>query len=505
MNGFKLKIVVALFAISCTVFSQETRKVLFLGNSYTYVNNLPQIVSDLATSAGDVLIYDSNLIGGYTLINHSTNTISQNKIVSNDWDYIVLQEQSQIPTFIIPTAFMGGFSNLNTFISQNKPCAQITSFMTWGYENGDAQNCPTNPTVCTYDGMQNLLRERYLEFSDLFESEVTPVGVVWKYIRENHPSINLYQSDGSHPSVAGSYIAACCFYTSLFRKDPTLISNNYGLDATTASIIRNTTKSLVFDQMLTWYIGRYIPNSNFNYEIGSGSNEIIINNNNPTYRDSFIWDFGDGTTSTDIYPSHTYASDGSYIIRLTSNKCFMGQNLTSIFERTVNFCSHTNTIFPNNLILCPNTTDTIWTQLADSYQWLDYTGDPIDGAINQSLEVYSGSYSVLTTINGCTERSPEMFVDQWISIGDEPCSLNINDTEKPLEITLNPNPAQNILNIKTKETITEASVYDLLGKKVYANQISTNSFDVSSLSKGMYIIKVITKDDKTFSSKFIKE
>ena len=106
--------------------------------------------------------------------------------------------------------------------------------------------------------------------SDLYESEVTPVGSVWKHLRENYPTINLYQSDGSHPSLAGSYVAACSFYTSIFRKDPTFISNNYGLDASTASIIRNAVKSIVFDQMLAWYIGRYVPSSDFNYTIGNG-------------------------------------------------------------------------------------------------------------------------------------------------------------------------------------------------------------------------------------------
>ena len=251
MKHLKSILIFSLLVFTKSMFSQQTRKVLFLGNSYTYVNNLPQIVSELATSTGDVLIYDSNLIGGYTLLDHSTNTISQNKILSNDWDYIVLQEQSQTPAFSVPLAFLNGFGVINSFINQNKPCAQITSFMTWGHQNGDTQNCPNNPSVCTYDSMQNLITARYIEFSDIFESEVTPVGVVWKYIRENYPSINLYQSDGSHPSLAGSYLAACCFYTSIFRKDPTLIANNYGLDANTAAIIRAATKSLVFNIRLS--------------------------------------------------------------------------------------------------------------------------------------------------------------------------------------------------------------------------------------------------------------
>lgn len=496
----RTKVIIAFFAFTFTMFSQETRKVLFLGNSYTYVNDLPEIVSELATSTGDVLIYDSNLIGGYTLQDHVASTVSQNKILSNDWDYIVLQEQSQRPAFIVPSAFMGGFSNLKTFITQNKPCAQITSFMTWGYENGDTQNCPSNPSVCTYTGMHNLISQRYMEMSDLFESEVTPVGAVWNYIKENYPSINLYQSDGSHPSLSGSYLAACCFYTSLFRKDPTLITNNYGLDVTTASLIRNATKSIVFDQMLDWYIGRYVPNSNFNFNIGNGSNEVVISSITPTYRSSFLWEFGDGSTSTALLPVHNYAADGSYTIRLTSNKCYLGQNIVSVFERVVNFCSHTNTIYPNNLILCPNETGTIWTQPADSYQWLNYLGNPIAGATNQSLEVYTGNYSVITTINGCVEISPQLFVDGWMD-----CNLGNDDFDKPLKIIISPNPAQNIVNIQTQKTIKEVFIYDIVGKKVKVNRISAHSFDVSSLAPDIYIIKVIDENDKTFVTKFIKE
>lgn len=505
MKNFKNIAILLVSIFSLSAFSQQTRKVLFLGNSYTSVNNLPQIVSSLANSTGDVLIYDSYLPGGYTLQDHFASNVSINKILSNDWDYIVLQEQSQTPAFISALPFFNSFGNLKTYIKQNKPCAQITSYMTWGHQNGDTQNCPTNPSVCSYLGMQNLLTDRYLSTSNTLDSEVTPVGVVWKFIKENHPTINLYQTDGSHPTAAGSYIAACCFYTSLYRKDPTLITDNYGLDPNVASIIRTATKNIVFNQMLDWYIGKYVPNSNFTYVIGNGTNEIVINTNTSEYKDSYLWDFGDGATSTTALPTHSYAAEGTYIIKLTTNKCYLGQNLQSIFERTVNFCSHTNTIFPN-LILCPNETGTIWTQQADSYQWLDFFGNPIIGETNQSTQVLSGEYSVLTTINGCVERSPQKFVDGWSSLpGGEPCDLSIIDTIQNFEATIYPNPTHNKLNIKTQEIIKEVFVYDLLGKKVIANQVSTSAIDVSNLTQGIYIVKVVGENDKTFTSKFIKK
>src|SRR6187401_3263782 len=77
--------------------AQLSYRVLFLGNSYTAVNNLPQIIHDVALSAGDTLIFDSNVPGGYQLVNHSNDTVSQNKIKAGNWNYVVIQGQSQEP------------------------------------------------------------------------------------------------------------------------------------------------------------------------------------------------------------------------------------------------------------------------------------------------------------------------------------------------------------------------------------------------------------------------
>ncbi|MFM9004523.1 MAG: hypothetical protein ACKOSR_03320, partial [Flavobacteriales bacterium] len=82
-------------------YSQVTKRVLFLGNSYTSVNNLPAMTQACALSAGDSLIIDSNTPGGYTFEGHSTNAISLQKIALGNWDFVVLQEQSQRPSFPI--------------------------------------------------------------------------------------------------------------------------------------------------------------------------------------------------------------------------------------------------------------------------------------------------------------------------------------------------------------------------------------------------------------------
>ena len=85
--------------ISGIAFSQTEKKVCFLGNSYTASNNLPNLISNLAMADGNTLIEDRNTPGGYTLEGHSTNTTSLTKIAANDWDFVVLQDQSQRPSF----------------------------------------------------------------------------------------------------------------------------------------------------------------------------------------------------------------------------------------------------------------------------------------------------------------------------------------------------------------------------------------------------------------------
>ena len=108
--------------------AQLSYKVLFLGNSYTGVNNLPQLIHDVALSAGDTLVFDSNTPGGYTLVNHSLDANSKNKIMNGGWDYVVIQGQSQEPIINL-NQFNGGASALYELIKQYNSCAVTMPYM----------------------------------------------------------------------------------------------------------------------------------------------------------------------------------------------------------------------------------------------------------------------------------------------------------------------------------------------------------------------------------------
>ena len=214
----------AIIAITITAHSQTTKKALFLGNSYTASNGtLPVMRDSTAKSRGNILQYDMNTPGGYTLGGHYTNTTSLSKIQTGGWDFVVLQDQSQLPSFMpieIDSLTIPYGDSLNEYIKQYNPTAETMFFMTWGKENGDAGNCASYPILCTYEGNQKRLTETYFEMSQMFHTDVSEVGIAWKVVRDSTSAFNLYALDGSHPSIYGTYLAACVFYAKIFNQSP---------------------------------------------------------------------------------------------------------------------------------------------------------------------------------------------------------------------------------------------------------------------------------------------
>jgi hypothetical protein len=380
--------------ISCSIANGQsiTKRILFLGNSYTNRNNLPQMVAEIATSMGDILIFDSNTPGGYTLKEHSTNITSLAKIAAGNWDYVVLQEQSQLPSSPISqveTSVLPYAKILDGLINAQNPCAETIFYMTWGRKNGDASKCASWPPVCTYAGMDDLLNLRYRMMADNNNAILSPVGVVWKYIRENFPLIDLYESDESHPSVAGTYAAACTFYTVLFRKDPTTITFNSTLSPIDAANIRTTTKLMVYNNLIEWNIGKYPPLANFTYTISNGNQVVFTNNSlNAT---TFNWNFGNSETSSNNNPTHTYLTSGTYTIQLTANKCGISnttfQTINITIPLRINEPSQTNSlnIYPNPVTKILNVKQNLSNKI--TYKIISLLGQEIQTGIINNNEV----------------------------------------------------------------------------------------------------------------------
>jgi len=235
--------------VTATRSNNQVERVLFIGNSLTYVNDLPKTLSQIAQSLGDTVIYDMYAPGGYTLAQDAKDQTALGKIASKPWDFVVLQEQSELPALqdslvnseVIPYAIQ-----LDDDIHASWPKARTVFFETWGYQNGDTQYCPTNPTLCSYPLMQNQLTKSYGIMAQKTGGIIAPVGEAWRLVRNTHPEINLY-ADDRHPSVNGTYLAAAVIYMTLFKKDIAGASP-LALDKKTAAILQNAASQTVLEQ-----------------------------------------------------------------------------------------------------------------------------------------------------------------------------------------------------------------------------------------------------------------
>lgn len=316
-----------IITLSCCLFAvlnlnAQTTRALFIGNSYTQYNNLPSLVANLAAADGKNLIVDSYTPGGYTFQQHSTDPTAIIKINSQPWDFVILQEQSQRPSFSpaqVASQVYPYAAELDSLIRYNNPCSETVFYMTWGRKNGDASNCPNYPPICTYDGMQARLRESYMQMGLDNNATVSPVGAAWKLVRTWNPAFDLYISDESHPSLHGSYLAACVHYATLFHKSP--IGNTFisTLSQNDAALLQSAAHAVVIDSIFTWYQHGDIPFASFSYT-STGNNVQFQNHslNSVTYS----WNFGDGNISSLQAPAHQYAQAGAYQVTLTvSDSC----------------------------------------------------------------------------------------------------------------------------------------------------------------------------------------
>ena len=322
MKAFHL-LAVVFFLAPIVSWSQST-SILFVGNSYTYVNDLPKLVKDIALSKGDSVTTDISAPGGYTFQNHCANATTLAKINSGFFDFVILQEQSQMPSFppsqvaidVYPYA-----KQLDSLIHKANSCATTVFYMTWGRKYGDASNCSAYPPICTYSGMQERLRESYITMADSNGALVAPAGMAWNTSWSTDSSINLWQADLSHPTLEGSYLTACTMYATMFRKSPVGAFVPTLLNSTTASFLQDVALHTVMDSLLNWNIGLYDCTADFLFN----ANQLNVQFSNQSQNAAlYTWDFGDGSFSSSSNPTHTYACAGNYNVTL-----MVGDNCTA--------------------------------------------------------------------------------------------------------------------------------------------------------------------------------
>lgn len=206
---------------------QKELKVLFVGNSYTDHNDLPTLVKDLACSGGYNLSVSSKSHAGYRFLSHAGDSGTLAKIYSQAWDFVILQNQSQVPGWRpadVASESTPHAVTLADAILANNPNTQIVYYVTWGRENGDAEMCAYYSRVCTFSGHTEALLEGYTLYKDATGGILARVGTAWEaVVDDKRPPFDpgeLWKADQSHPKLLGSYLAAATIYAALFNKSP---------------------------------------------------------------------------------------------------------------------------------------------------------------------------------------------------------------------------------------------------------------------------------------------
>jgi hypothetical protein len=199
-------------------------KVLFVGNSFTFANDMPRQLADLVAPDGTCGPIEFTQITppGETLQGHWNTPSTITTLRNRTWDYVVLQEQST-----------RSFENPELFFQYARLWGQVIRdigteplfFVTWARRDQPEK--------------QAAITAAYTAAAGEMQARLAPVGPAWQVALRAMPSLLLHEADGSHPTPSGSYLTACVLFATLLSKSPEGSSNNYGLADAETRFLQN--------------------------------------------------------------------------------------------------------------------------------------------------------------------------------------------------------------------------------------------------------------------------
>jgi hypothetical protein len=181
-------------------------ELLFIGNSYTFVNDLPEMLAELARAAKVRPVHTRQVTaGGATLEQHwgDGKGAAVRAIDEDRPNVVVLQEQSQLPR-AAPEMFQHFARLFDERIRASG--ARTLLYVTWARRDSP--------------GDQEALTAAYAAVARERKATLVPVGPVWQAVRQQMPGLVLHDADGSHPSPLGTYVAALTFFAVMYERSP---------------------------------------------------------------------------------------------------------------------------------------------------------------------------------------------------------------------------------------------------------------------------------------------
>lgn len=324
MKKFLAHLLLAFLILPFGLFGQKAKgddkiKILFIGNSFTYMNNMPDMFKKIAKSSGKEVIVESNTKGGYSFKEHVTRPDMFKAISKRKWDYVILQGYSRelsFPKEYLDTATMPFVEQILDSIYTNNSCTNVMFYMTWGYQEG----YPAREEIKTFEMMADSIRNGYKFIGQHYNIPVVPVGMVWKELRAAK-DYDLYVKDQFHPNLTGSFLIASTFYSAIFNERNEFF-RPFGVKRRIANNITKTAFEYVEDNSVEYGLDR--THLLVQFDEGKRSDNKLTYASNFDDATKYLWDFGDGSNSESQSGVHRYVEEGKYDVSVTAeSQCGM--------------------------------------------------------------------------------------------------------------------------------------------------------------------------------------
>jgi hypothetical protein len=186
----------------------EGLRVLFVGNSFTFGNSMPELVDELLSDAEVRPVHVVEYAAPMWSLRKAADDYGLRDLLRDvEWDAVVLQDASWLASLPKHVRDEEMYPHLHELVTEVRASgARPILFMTWGYERGDGE-VPGD----TFRAMEARLEKGYAEQAARLSLASAPVGRAWAEAVDGRPWLELWKDDGEHPARAGSYLAACVF------------------------------------------------------------------------------------------------------------------------------------------------------------------------------------------------------------------------------------------------------------------------------------------------------
>lgn len=213
----------AFLLLVASAYAEDPQRVLFIGNSYTGVNKLPEVFLEVVKSSGrPAPVVKSSTPGGRTLKQHLGIAGSMKLIDEGGWDVVVLQGQSQEPAIAetdetVREEFQESAAELCRRVRAKSPKARIFFYETWARHADYWKVTKKGPDIgANPKEMQARLRKWYGVVAKDNAATIVPCGDAWELNYASAAPVRLHTKDNSHPEFVGTYLNALIFFGKIY-------------------------------------------------------------------------------------------------------------------------------------------------------------------------------------------------------------------------------------------------------------------------------------------------